>query len=392
MEARGHRCDMKVFVSGCFDLLHVGHVEFLETAAVAGELHVSVGRDATIHELKGRWPVYNERERLRLVRSLRCVHEAFLGSGSGHLDFAGDLRRINPEIFIVNSDGHTVAKQQLCLSLGIQYRVLDRSIEAGLPLRSTTEIIADSHIPYRIDLAGGWLDQPWVSSIVPGPVVVLPIEPCQQFFNRGGLASSTRNKAIHLWGPSLPFGSSEEIAQILFAVDNPPGIEFVSGSQDALGVVMPGVNKLNYSGKYWPDTIDSILDDSTLEWLEGLIRLLPLFPRSSDFSVLSNVDLRKSLVQALVSAADTVWDAIICGDPAMLGRAVTDGFWSQCRMFPNMVNREIHDMIDKFGTGALGYKISGAGGGGFLILVTESDVPGSIPVRIPRTERVRANI
>src|SRR5688572_30488854 len=47
----------RVFVSGCFDMLHSGHVAFLQTAASYGDLYVALGSDATVYGLKGRLPV-----------------------------------------------------------------------------------------------------------------------------------------------------------------------------------------------------------------------------------------------------------------------------------------------------------------------------------------------
>ena len=61
----------KVFVSGCFDLLHSGHIAFFEEAAGYGDLYVAVGSDRTIFELKGREPVNSENERLYMVKALR---------------------------------------------------------------------------------------------------------------------------------------------------------------------------------------------------------------------------------------------------------------------------------------------------------------------------------
>jgi len=78
---------MKVFVSGCFDLFHNGHVAFLEEAASYGDLYVAVGSDATISGLKNKKTVFNQDERLFIVRSLRCVKEAAIAEGSGVLDF-----------------------------------------------------------------------------------------------------------------------------------------------------------------------------------------------------------------------------------------------------------------------------------------------------------------
>ena len=73
----------KVFVSGCFDVLHSGHVRFFEEAAQYGDLYVSIGSDKTVRELKNRETLYNENERLYMVSSLRFVHHAFIASGSG---------------------------------------------------------------------------------------------------------------------------------------------------------------------------------------------------------------------------------------------------------------------------------------------------------------------
>lgn len=52
---------VKVFVSGCFDMLHSGHVAFFQCAAAYGdELYVALGSDETVFDLKGRPPVNTE--------------------------------------------------------------------------------------------------------------------------------------------------------------------------------------------------------------------------------------------------------------------------------------------------------------------------------------------
>jgi cytidyltransferase-like protein len=55
----------KVFVSGCYDMLHSGHVAFFEEAAALGDLYVGIGSDATISELKGRKTINTEQEKLK---------------------------------------------------------------------------------------------------------------------------------------------------------------------------------------------------------------------------------------------------------------------------------------------------------------------------------------
>jgi len=199
----------KVFVSGCFDLLHSGHIQFFNTAAAYGDLYVAIGADKTIYDLKGRAPVNSEQERLFMVQSISCVKNAFISSGSGILDFENELIETQPDIFIVNEDGNIPEKEKLCRELGIEYLVLKREPSSGLAARSTTSLRNINTIPYRIDVAGGWLDQPWVSGLYPGPVITISIEPTLDFNERSGMASSTRLHAIDLWGPKLPVGDEK---------------------------------------------------------------------------------------------------------------------------------------------------------------------------------------
>lgn len=130
----------KVFVSGCYDLLHSGHVEFFRQAAQYGDLYVGIGSDSTIMELKHHKTTYPEAERLFLVQSIRYVHEAFINSGSGFLDFAPDLERLRPDIFVVNEDGDRESKRAFCKEYGIEYVVLKRVPHEGLTARSSTQL------------------------------------------------------------------------------------------------------------------------------------------------------------------------------------------------------------------------------------------------------------
>src|SRR5208282_1896579 len=96
----------KVFVSGCFDMLHSGHIEFLARAAAYGEVHVAIGSDRTITELKGRQPVNTEEERQYMLQAVRHVKECLISRGAGMMDFAAELKRVSPDVFIVNEDGN----------------------------------------------------------------------------------------------------------------------------------------------------------------------------------------------------------------------------------------------------------------------------------------------
>jgi cytidyltransferase-like protein len=379
-----HTAGTKVFVSGCFDLLHSGHVAFLSDAARFGELHVGIGSDRTIHSLKGRYTVNTQDERQYIVSALSCVKSCRVNRGSGFLDFEEDLRDLRPDVLVVNEDGHSPAKEALCRSLGVEYRVLQRIPHAGLPPRATTTLRTESRMPFRIDLAGGWLDQPFVSCHHPGPVLTISIEPTIEFNDRSGMASSTRRKAIDLWHAVIPNGDPEQLARVLFSYENPPGTKEVAGSQDAIGIVLPGLNRLHYDGGYWPSAIESVHDEEILAWLESRLHLVTLGPRVSSFRVLDDMRVDADGARTLARAADECWRAALARDARAFGRAFRESFEAQVAMFPLMVDEAIRAAIEESRDGALGWKLSGAGGGGYLILVSEEPVPNTVGVKIRR--------
>ncbi|MBN1547165.1 MAG: adenylyltransferase/cytidyltransferase family protein [Syntrophaceae bacterium] len=375
----------RVFVSGCFDLLHSGHVAFFEEAATLGDLYVGVGSDRTVYGLKGRKPINPEQERLYMIQSLRCVSETFINSGSGTLDFLPELDRIRPDILFVNEDGHSPEKEYLCREREIAYVIGHRQPAPGLPARSSTVLRQECRIPYRIDLAGGWLDQPFVSKHHPGAVITIPIEPDYDFNDRSGMSTSTRKKAIELWQTDIPPGDREQLARILFSYENPPGSTYISGSQDALGLILPGLNYLYYeAGMYWPSRIKSVTNPSILDWLEGTLSLLPLSPRESGFNVLDRMEISAEKADRLARAADDLWLAVMTRDIRLLGSSMTASFEAQVSMFPYMSNPFIRKVISSIEHKALGWKLSGAGGGGYLVLVTERRMPNTLNVRIRR--------
>lgn len=374
----------KVFVSGSYDMLHSGHVAFFEEAASYGDLYVGVGSDKTIAELKARKTINPDAERLYMVRALKVVRDAWINSGSGMLDFEGELRQLMPDIFFVNTDGHTPAKEQLCKELGIEYIVSQRIPHGSLPVRSTTALRQVCRIPYRNDLAGGWLDQPYVSKFYPGTVITICVEPDYEFNDRSGMSTSSRNKAIELWQTDIPEGDSEKLAKTLFCFENPPGTKYVSGSQDSLGITMPGLNRYFYDNDYWPSKIESRLDDDLLTWIEQRIWMIPLYPRKSDFDVLADTRIDERGAKALSLAAEELWNSLMKKDARTVGEAFTRSFEAQISMFPNMVNTEILEQIEHYKQAALGWKISGAGGGGYLILFSETPIDKAIQIRIRR--------
>ena len=374
----------KVFVSGCYDMLHSGHVAFFKEAATHGDLYVGIGSDATIRELKDRKTINTEQERLYMVKAIRYVKDAFINSGSGMLDFEEDVKRLKPDIFFVNSDGYTPGKKRFCEENGIELVVSTRIPEAGLPTRSTTALRQECKIPYRIDLAGGWLDQPYVSKHHGGPVLTISIEPDYDFNNRGGMSTSSRKAAIEMWHVDIPEGDRETLAKMVFRYENPPGSPYISGSQDAIGIVMPCLNRLNYDGGYWPENIETVKDSDVLDFIEKNLWLVPLAPRDNSYDVLADTHIDKAGATKLAQAADDCWKALLAKDVTAWGKACTASFEAQTAMFPNMISSHVQKAIDEYKDKVKGYKITGAGGGGYLVLINDKPIEEAIQIRIRR--------
>lgn len=370
----------KAFISGCYDMLHSGHIEFFREASTYGDLYVALGSDKTVYELKGRAPVYSETERQFMVQSVSYVTEAFVSKGSGMLDFEQELREIVPDYLIVNEEGNIPEKRALCEMLGIEYVVLARKPHPGLAPRSTTALRQNQYIPYRIDIAGGWLDQPFVSRHHPGSVITISLEPTLEFNERSGMASSTRRTAIDLWGPKIPAGNYEKLAKVLFCYDNPPGTKVISGSQDSIGLVFPGLAKAYYEGEYWPSEITHVQDESTLQFVENALYLMALGPRRAEFDVLADTQINPDGAKALADATENCWQAILDHDIVRFGQHFRESFEAQVAMFPHMMNDTVAKLIKKYEDIALGWKLSGAGGGGYLILISEQPIENAVRV------------
>ncbi len=378
-----HSKKKKVFVSGCFDMLHSGHIAFLQEAAQYGDLFIGLGSDKTLKEIKGREPVNSQDERHYMLSALACVHKVSVNRGSGLIDFLEDIKILKPDILIVNEDGHTPEKETLCREMNIEYKVLKRIPYANLPARSTTAMRAVRPMPYRIDLAGTWIDQPYVSKYYPGAAITASLEPTIEFNERSGMATSTRKKAIELWNNHLPLEFPEKLAKTLFRYDNDPGTKEVSGSQDSIGITMPGINKFFYEkGKYWPSKFDNLTDLDSIRWLEEKIHMVTLWPRPADFNVLKDTFINTENVRKLAEAADLAWDGLTEKNISKFTRGFLDSFNAQIRMFPKMMNPEIQRVIDQYKDKALAWKLAGAGGGGYLILISETDIPNSFKIKI----------
>ena len=395
----------KVFVSGCYDLLHSGHVEFFMQAAQYGDLYVGIGSDATYLEYKHRKPMFPEEERLFMVKNVRHVTDAYINAGSGVLDFIPTLDIVKPDIFVVNADGGSETKRQLCAERGIAYIELQRTPHEGLTARSSSglkqqlqqeslnslpsTLNPQGGIPTRLDLAGTWIDQPYVSQYHPGWAITISLEPTFEVRNRCGLSTSTRNMIKKIWPVKLPNMNPEMLARLVFCFENNPEREdgIISGAQDAIGICVPGICRHYYDKHFWPEKFEYCNDEMTIRFLEEHLVMIPMEPRRPGCSVVEDKDITPTKVQALAAAAEACWQAILAKDLEKFAAAYKASFHAQISMFPGMVSPTyetksqkvketksfIEEAIEKWSAleDVLAWKMPGAGGGGYLALVVK---------------------
>ncbi len=364
----------KVFVSGCYDLLHSGHVEFFRQAAAYGDLYVGIGSDKTYLGYKHRKPIYSEQERLFMVKSIKYVKEAYINAGNGVMDFVPTLDIVKPDVFVVNSDGGSEEKRRVCEERGIEYVELRRDPHEGLIARSSTDLKkTESQIPTRLDLAGTWIDQPYVSQFAPGWAITISLEPTFEIRERCGLSTSTRNMIRKIWPYSLPNMDPETLAKLVFCFENDPerGDGIISGAQDSIGICIPGLCRHYYNKRFWPEKIETCEDEDILCWLESHLAMIPMEPRRPGCDVVEGKDITEIKVKALAKAAEDCWQAILSKDLTAFAAAYKASFNAQTAMFPAMIQGCVQSYIDQYKDKVFAWKMPGAGGGGYLACVVE---------------------
>jgi hypothetical protein len=258
------------------------------------------------------------------------------------------------------------------------------------PRAKLTGVIGE--IPYRIALAGGWIDQPFVSRLnptPPGSMVVIGLEPSFRWMERAGMATGTRNVALKLWGKRLPRRAPEQLVERLYAAEN-KGKAAPSGSQDMIGLIYPGVNRLDYDfahkGGIFPAHIESNNDPKIARWLERVIHVLPVEPRPDGYSPLGIKNLDVKWIQRLGRSGRDCYDAILARDIRALGASMNECMKCWAAILPHTVRHpaiqtDLVGILRHYQSRYPGAMYSGCGGG-YLYVVSEEPVPGAFKVNV----------
>ncbi len=157
---------IKVFVSGCYDILHAGHLQFFREARALGDhLTVSFASSDVLWLHKKRHSSLPDEHKKALISALNMVDQVVVGTCMEEgLDFKDDFLRLKPDILAVTEDDkYGFLKRELCEQVGAKYIVMPKTPPLFAPI-STTQIVklirAPREVPLRVDFAGGWLDVP----------------------------------------------------------------------------------------------------------------------------------------------------------------------------------------------------------------------------------------
>ena len=166
-----------------------------------------------------------------------------------------------------------------------------------------TEVIGA--IPYRMAFAGGWIDQPFVSRVnphPPGSMVVAGLEPTFRCMERSGMATGTRKVAARNLERPAPAGRPGAARARLYEAEN-RGLAEPSGSQDMIGLVYPGVSRLDFDsrtrGASSPCAVESNNDPAVARWLEGVVSMVPVAPRPEGYNPLVTRNLDPQWIRRL---------------------------------------------------------------------------------------------
>jgi hypothetical protein len=247
-------------------------------------------------------------------------------------------------------------------------------------------------IPNRLALAGGWIDQPFVSRLnpkPPGSMVVVSLEPNFRVMDRSGCASGTRAVAMKLWNGRLPARQAAKLVEELYHAEN-RGKSEPSGSQDMAGLIYPGVSRLDYDFNHtagvFPCAVESRTEARVIRWLEKVLYLLPIEPRPDGYNPLGEQHLQPRWIDRLGETGKNCFEAICHRDLNALAAALNECMVCWEHILPQTVRHpalrvDLKAILRAYQRNYPGAMYSGCGGG-YLFVVSNQPVPGGFQVKI----------
>jgi hypothetical protein len=248
-------------------------------------------------------------------------------------------------------------------------------------------------LPYRLQMAGGWIDQPFVSSLnpePPGSMVVVSMHPTVRYMDRSGMATGTRIAAQALWGDLLPADREPaDLVRELYAAEN-AGRADPSGSQDMCGLIYPGVSRLDYDasvdGGWFPSHVESTCDAAVLAWLERVIHLVPVGERPLGYDPLGVKNLDPAWIARLGASGRACYDAIAAMDLGALGESLDECSRAWGAILPQVyehptIKTDLRGLLAAYAGEYPGAMYSGCGGG-YVIVASEEPPAGSARISV----------
>ena len=220
-------------------------------------------------------------------------------------------------------------------------------------------------------------------------MVVVQIEPDFRPMDRSGIASGTRAVAMRLWKGKLPNRPLDQLVRELYEAENKGKAE-PSGSQDMIGLIYTGVNRLDYDfdvhGGVFPSHIESCNSPRVAQWLSNVLHLIPVEPRPDGYSPLGIKNLKPSWVARLGQSGRDCYDAIVKGHVQKLGASFNLNMKCWENLLPQVVRHpalrvDLMRILRAYQEQYPGAMYSGCGGG-YLIIASEEPVPGAFKIKV----------
>src|ERR1022692_1391661 len=227
-------------------------------------------------------------------------------------------------------------------------------------------------------LSGSWIAAAWPAA----RAGLLPA--CGTACSRTGLARIWSASCTGRRMPERPSHLRE-----LYWAENAGKAE-PSGSQDMIGLLYPGVSRLDYDagveGGRFPAHVESNCEPEIARWVEEVFHLVPINQRPAGYSPLGIRNLDSEWIAQLGQTGKDCFDAIMNTDIRCLGAALNHCMRCWEAILPHTVQHpaislDLKGILAWFQSRYAGAMYSGCGGG-YMIVVSEEPVPGSLTVRV----------